>query len=54
MDTRNGETRRVLSLPRAGAGDQAASHVGVGYRVSYAHAEANAPGNAGDMLTWGG
>ena len=46
MDTRNGETRHVLSLPRAGAGDQAASRDGVGCRVSFAHAEANAWGNA--------
>ena len=30
MDTRNGETRHVLSLPCAGEGDQAACRDGVG------------------------
>jgi hypothetical protein len=30
MDTRNGETRHVLSLPCAGAGDQAVCRGGVG------------------------
>jgi len=30
MDTRNGETRHVLSLPCAGAGDRATCRDGVG------------------------
>jgi hypothetical protein len=48
-----GSLSRALS-DNAGEGDQAGCRDGVGCRVSFAHAEAKAWGNAQDALTWGG
>jgi len=54
MDTRNGETQRTLSPPFPLIRGDRRGRAGRKPRQSRMPQEANAPGNAGDMLTWGG